>query len=169
MHKLTFSSFLLAGGVLSLGLVLSGSPAHRETGSGYRLIGGVAHANAPAPTDAELAEKSYQILDRTCISCHSVDKRLGRKFLVDRKGYKTLVDKQKKLVPGDPAKSALYTSMIDSQDPMPPAEHQPRPSLEEIALIKVWIERGAPAWSETPPGEAGAAPAPAPEAAPAAG
>jgi hypothetical protein len=47
------------------------------------------------------------------------------------------------LVPGDPAKSSLYATMIsDGSDRMPPPG-KPQPTKEEIKLIHDWIASGA--------------------------
>lgn len=170
MRTLSLRLLVAVGVSVAAAFTLSSVPGRNPPT--YQLIGGVAHANegAAAPPNAEeipsaeLAEKTYVILEKTCLSCHSSDKRLSRKLLVDRKGYKTLVETQKKVIPGKPDSSALYTSMLDKDEPMPPADHEPRPSAADIALIRTWIERGAPAWSEVAPSQAEpvkAAPAPA--------
>jgi mono/diheme cytochrome c family protein len=145
----------VAGAVLLLG-ALRISSGHQDPA--FLPIGQTARADdQPAMKPEELAEKAYLILDKSCGACHGDGKRLARRALISRTGYKTLVDEQHKVVPGKPDESELYLRMTNGQRPMPPGNFEPKPTAEEIALIKTWIEQGAPAWSQ----EAPAAPAPA--------
>src|SRR5437588_330152 len=49
-----------------------------------------------------------------------------------------------KVVPGDPATSRLFLRVSSTDDPMPPDGETPRPGKQDIALLKQWIEAGAP-------------------------
>src|SRR5207302_396377 len=64
-------------------------------------------------------------------------------------GFNYVLDRQqlvsrKKIVPGQPAKSKLYRRLASEDNPMPPEEEKPRPSKDDIAIVKQWIEMGAP-------------------------
>jgi hypothetical protein len=48
-----------------------------------------------------------------------------------------------KLVPGDAAQSTIYQRIVEGE--MPPAGARVRPNAEQLALLKLWIEEGAPA------------------------
>ncbi len=48
---------------------------------------------------------------------------------------------RRKIVPGQPEKSPLFRRLLKGT--MPPAGEKPRPTAEEIALIRRWIENGA--------------------------
>src|SRR5262249_39694792 len=49
---------------------------------------------------------------------------------------------RKKVVPGDPAASRLFKRVDEGS--MPPPGEQPRPSADDVAVLKKWIEAGAP-------------------------
>src|SRR5207249_3022457 len=51
---------------------------------------------------------------------------------------------RKKVVPGQPAKSKLFRRLTSGDNPMPPEEEKPRPSKDDIAIVKQWIDMGAP-------------------------
>ena len=107
----------------------------------------VAHAaDAPALTDAQLASNAFDVLNKHCQACHGEGKKQYKKAAIDKNTYKMLVEEQKKVVPGKPDESDVYTTMIDKEEPMPPKRIELRPTAEEIATIKAWIEKGAPAW-----------------------
>lgn len=72
----------------------------------------------------------------------------------------TKLVERKKVIPGNAAGSKLYKKLASEDDPMPPLTDDdnkpvtPRPSKAQIALVRRWIEAGAPA---EVPGIAGAA------------
>lgn len=49
------------------------------------------------------------------------------------------------MIPGDAAKSLLFKKIQSGE--MPPEDEKPRPSAEEIAALKAWIDSGAPAFA----------------------
>jgi tetratricopeptide (TPR) repeat protein len=51
---------------------------------------------------------------------------------------------RKKLVPGDAGKSRLFRRLTSADDPMPPEGEKPRPAEAEVALLRRWIDAGAP-------------------------
>jgi mono/diheme cytochrome c family protein len=96
----------------------------------------------------ELAKNAWAVLDKHCTSCHAEGKGKHRASPIDKKTYQKLIDKEH-LKPGKPDESPLYTLMVtkDEDSIMPPMKAKVRPTAEEIATIKTWIEKGAPAWS----------------------
>jgi formylglycine-generating enzyme required for sulfatase activity len=50
---------------------------------------------------------------------------------------------RRKVVPRDPDQSKLYRKLTDKDDPMPPADVERRPTADEIAAVRKWIEDGA--------------------------
>ena len=48
------------------------------------------------------------------------------------------------MVPGDPDNSRVIKRVTSTTNPMPPEDETPRPSADDIALIKKWIAAGAP-------------------------
>ncbi len=98
-----------------------------------------------AEPEAELAAKARKVLHDTCFRCHGENGATegGFNYVLD---VKKLIER-KKLVPGDPAKSKLFKRM--NQQEMPPEGEKPQPSAKDIAVIKQWIEAGAPAFPET--------------------
>jgi tetratricopeptide (TPR) repeat protein/mono/diheme cytochrome c family protein len=97
---------------------------------------------AAEPEDALLGKQVQAILKANCHRCHGHDgaNEGGFNFVLDRQ---RLVNR-KKIVPGDADKSKLYRRLVSSDDPMPPPDEKPRPTAEEIALVKKWIDAGAP-------------------------
>ncbi len=47
------------------------------------------------------------------------------------------------LVPGVPAQSEMLKRIVDRDDPMPPPEHGPMLSPQEVSLLTRWVEQGA--------------------------
>src|SRR5262249_643540 len=98
-------------------------------------------ARGLAETDRpELALQAQAILKANCHRCHGRDGAVegGMNYILDR-------DKlfaRKKIVPGEAERSPLFKRM--SSGKMPPAGEQPRPSSSDLAIIKQWIESGAP-------------------------
>src|SRR6187200_913425 len=93
---------------------------------------------ARAQDKAALAKSAEQILKTNCYRCHGQDGAAEGRFnyVLD---VTTLISRAK-IIPGDAAKSKLYT-IIDKKR-MPPEDEQPRPSETDIATIKAWIAAG---------------------------
>jgi tetratricopeptide (TPR) repeat protein len=103
-----------------------------------------------APTlradDAEIAKKAGDILKVNCHRCHGHDgaNEGGFNYVLDRG---QLVNRGK-IVPGNATKSRLVKRLTSDADPMPPEDEKVRPSEADIALIKMWIDAGAPDLTE---------------------
>jgi len=117
-----------------------------------RVLGMVALLIAPGvaaaqTTPGDLAAQAQTILKQHCYRCHGQDgaNEGGLNFVAD---LKQLVARRR-VVPNEPGKSKLLRRLLDADDPMPPAEEKKRPTPADIAVIKQWIEAGAP--SAEPP------------------
>jgi serine/threonine-protein kinase len=95
-----------------------------------------------------LARKAREILRTHCHRCHGVDFN-GQLDVMKRP---TLVAERKDedpyVTPGDPAKSSLFARFGKS---MPPKSIRQRPTAEDRAVIKQWIDAGAPDFAGVAP------------------
>ncbi len=94
-----------------------------------------------AAAESNLAVRARTTLDTWCSRCHGVDSpgKGGFSHVLDRD---RLVARNR-VVPGDPSASPLYQRVVQGE--MPPREQKKRPTPDEIALLRQWIEAGAPA------------------------
>ncbi|WP_425618505.1 SHD1 domain-containing protein [Anatilimnocola sp. NA78] len=111
-------------------------------------------AQPAAPVTAQgvaLAEQAHKVLKATCYRCHGEDgtSEGGFNFALNlSKLAKTLVSGK------TPAASTLYQRLTATDDSvMPPIGESPRPSAQDIATIKSWIEAGCPTISTEKPRE----------------
>ena len=97
-------------------------------------------ARAADPDKAALAAKARTVLQTYCYRCHGKDGSVegAMNYVAD---LPKLVAR-KKVVPGDPDGSRLFRRVDDGT--MPPPDEKPRPSAEDVAILKRWIEAGAP-------------------------
>lgn len=96
---------------------------------------------------AHFAKKIQPILEENCVSCHTPEKKKGDWILTSKKEAFETGDNAPNIVPFDSAKSAIYhlTALdADDDDLMPPAKSGGPLKKEEITLLKLWIEQGAP-------------------------
>lgn len=95
---------------------------------------------AASPEPRELAHKAQAILESNCHRCHGQDGAVegGFNYLLDL----SKLIARKKVLPGKAEQSPLYKRMSAGKMP-PPGEH-PRPSAADLAVIKQWIDAGAP-------------------------
>ncbi|HJZ58789.1 MAG TPA: c-type cytochrome domain-containing protein, partial [Gemmataceae bacterium] len=92
------------------------------------------------PEKQALAAKAQQVLKSNCYRCHGQEGSIegSMNYITD---LAKLVAR-KKVVPGDPAASRLFKRVDEGS--MPPPGEQPRPSADDVAVLKKWIEAGAP-------------------------
>jgi len=90
--------------------------------------------------DDDLARKARRVLEANCHRCHGQNGAVegGLNYVTD---LGKLVAR-KKVVPGDPDGSRLFRRLDD--DSMPPEGESPRPSADDVAILKKWIAAGAP-------------------------
>src|SRR5579883_264295 len=89
----------------------------------------------------QLAQQAQAVLKANCYRCHGQDGSVEGSM-----NYVTDLAKlvaRKKVVPNDVKGSRLFRRVEEGT--MPPPEEHPRPSAAEIAVLKKWIEAGAPA------------------------
>ncbi len=101
-----------------------------------------AAAGAGEADKQALARKAHAILEANCHRCHGRDgaNEGGFNYVLDA----ARLAARRKLIPGDPTKSRLLRRITDPDDPMPPAEEKVRPSKDDVAILRRWIEAGAP-------------------------
>jgi WD40 repeat protein/mono/diheme cytochrome c family protein len=100
----------------------------------------VAASAAPADPPPGLAARAREVLKANCYRCHGQDGAVegGFNYVLDR-------DKliaARKVVPGKPDESPLLRKVVAGK--MPPPDQQPRPGAADVALLKEWVEAGAP-------------------------
>jgi serine/threonine-protein kinase len=104
----------------------------------------VAAQDAPVDPNAQLGAQARAILEQNCFRCHGQDDEAeAGVYILDRDKLVA----QKKVVPGNPEGSRLVVRLTSAKNPMPPEDESPRPSADDIALIKKWIAAGAPSFT----------------------
>lgn len=99
------------------------------------LTAAVAPADGPTP----LAARAQAVLDRHCHRCHGQDGSVegGFNYVLDRDKLVA----RRKVVPGRADESPLFRKITSGK--MPPPDVSPRPSADEIAVLRAWIDGGA--------------------------
>ncbi|MBY0525199.1 MAG: protein kinase [Gemmataceae bacterium] len=113
---------------------------------------------APVGEQAEVAIQVRRIFTKYCQECHRHRQADGGIKILN---HDLLVAKRKVVVPGNPDKSEVYELLVTEDDErvMPPRAEKRRPSAEEIAVVRRWIELGAPPFPRKPdPDSAGSTP-----------
>src|SRR5262245_6543501 len=102
------------------------------------------HAAAPPARQASLADQAFTVLRTHCASCHGAPAgaKGGFGFLFDRE---RLVGAGH-VVPGVAERSPLYARTALGE--MPPPSKRQRPSAGELAVLRRWIDEGAPGLSQ---------------------
>ncbi|MDE2755396.1 MAG: hypothetical protein OXI92_02485, partial [Acidobacteriota bacterium] len=89
------------------------------------------------------AQAAHAILQKHCLSCHGAGQMSG----LDLRQRETLLKgggRGPAVVVGDAARSLLYRSAAHLGEPrMPPDSRRPLPQ-GDLAILKEWIEAGAP-------------------------
>jgi mono/diheme cytochrome c family protein len=114
---------------------------------------------AQSEPDVEYNRDIRPILSKNCFACHGADEAKRSKNLrLDQResAVAELADGAHAIVPESPDDSELLFR-ISETDPtvrMPPAKFGPPLTPSQVALIRRWIERGAPYaehWAFVPP------------------
>jgi WD40 repeat protein/mono/diheme cytochrome c family protein len=96
--------------------------------------------SAAGPDRADLARKAQDVLKANCHRCHGRDGAVegGFNYILD---LKRLLARHK-VVAGSPERSPLFRRVASGK--MPPPGQSPRPSAADVAVLRQWIEAGAP-------------------------
>jgi mono/diheme cytochrome c family protein len=94
----------------------------------------------PKPHPEALAEGAREIFKANCYRCHGEDGAAegGFNYVLDSR---RLADRGK-VVPGRPDDSPLLRRVLDGE--MPPESESPRPGTDDVAILRRWVEAGAP-------------------------
>ena len=104
------------------------------------LAGSVA-AEAP-----DFAKDIAPILEASCVKCHNSTKAKGKLNIQTKEGALKGGEDGKLFEAGKSADSALIKVLElpeDDDDAMPPKDKAPRPTKDQIAKLKAWIDAGA--------------------------
>lgn len=123
------------------------------------IVSFIVACNAPRlfaadPAGLEFFEKNIRpLLAEKCYKCHSIEKgkSKGALTLDTRAGWQKGGEGGPSIVPGKPESSLLYKAVTwtDDDTKMPPKEEGGKLPDAKVALIKKWIEMGAPDPRET--------------------
>lgn len=109
-----------------------------------------------APTNRPAIDFNRQIrpiFSENCFACHGPDEKQRKaKFRLDTKAgaFAELREGGQAIVPGSPADSQLLGRLLATDTPtklMPPPRSRKQLTPDQIALVRCWIEEGAP-WSD---------------------
>ena len=105
---------------------------------------------SPAIADDDLANSARTVLKTYCYSCHGLEYKIPRLDVLNHQRLVTPPPNEDTpfVTPGDLDESLIWTRMGVQQD-MPPESARKRPSEEELAIVKQWIEAGAPARTDS--------------------
>ncbi|HVR71582.1 MAG TPA: PSD1 and planctomycete cytochrome C domain-containing protein, partial [Vicinamibacteria bacterium] len=98
----------------------------------------------PAPA-VDFARDVAPILERSCVRCHKPAKVEGGLLMSSRDALLRGGESGPAIVPGQAARSLLFTRLIDTDDQtrMPPLPSGPLDEAD-IGTIRAWIDQGAP-------------------------
>ena len=113
------------------------------------LLGGksVASRTTPAAGGTVFVSAVKPILDENCVGCHGPEKSKADLRLDSLEAMLKGGEKGPALQPGQSGASELVKRLllpVSHEDRMPP-EGKPQPSSDDIALLRWWIDAGAPA------------------------
>ena len=118
------------------------------------VVGSLAFAAGSGATSAgrpiDFNRDIRPIFNQNCTACHGgVKAEGGISFVFREQAMRVGESKKRTIVPGKPEESELIVRVTSSDEKvrMPRAEHGPRLTPTQIALLRQWIAEGAP-WSE---------------------
>jgi hypothetical protein len=108
----------------------------------------VAGPRALADDKVTFSRDILPILSDNCFHCHGPDAK-DRKAKLRLDDEKNVKKDRAVVIPGKSAESELYIRLVaaDPGEVMPPPRAPRKPSAQQIALVKRWIDEGAP-WGE---------------------
>ena len=111
---------------------------------GLLLLLSLVPQDPPAPK-VDFSRDIQPIFKTSCLKCHGPEKPKGQ-FRLDVRALALKGGVSgKAILPGKPALSKFYTSLMDPDEDllMPPPKEKARPTKEQIERVKLWIEQGA--------------------------
>jgi WD40 repeat protein len=103
----------------------------------------------PAPaqqaTAPDYAKVVAPVLAKYCAGCHNDEDREGDFSLESYKSLQSGTEDGPAFLPGDSAGSRIIRLITGAASPKMPPKGHPRPSEQDIATVKAWIDAGAPA------------------------
>ncbi len=101
----------------------------------------------PVVPPVNVAQKAHEILEKNCYRCHGKDGSVegGFNYVLD---HSQLVTRRRMLVPSKPDESKLWRRIKSGE--MPPEDEKPRPSDEDVAVLRRWIAEGAADFTDGP-------------------
>jgi WD40 repeat protein/mono/diheme cytochrome c family protein len=84
------------------------------------------------------------ILTKYCAGCHNADDREGKFSVESFADLQRGGERGPTIVPGQAARSRLLLVLTGTVEPSMPPEDNERPDAAEIALLRAWIDAGAP-------------------------
>ncbi len=96
---------------------------------------------------ANFAKHIQPILEENCVSCHTPEKSKGDWILTSKKEAFETGENAPNIVPFDTERSTIYTLTAldkDADELMPPTKSGGPLKRDQITLLKLWIEQGAP-------------------------
>ena len=106
----------------------------------------VASATLAFADGPDFEKEIAPILKASCVKCHNATKAKGKLNLETKEGAMKGGKDGNTIVAGKPAESKMIKSIelpVDDEDAMPPKDKAPRPTADQVALLKKWIEAGA--------------------------
>ena len=97
---------------------------------------------------AAQTNEAASLLKQKCFQCHSDTVQMANLNLQTREAMLKGGDKGPAIVPGNPEASRLYRRVSGLEKPAMPMAPMAPLTAHEIAILKSWIEQGAP-WATT--------------------
>ena len=109
------------------------------------IFSGTADLAQPAAPAPDAAEHAGKILNTYCFRCHRGQGSTAGRYAFNARDRESLVS-DSMVIPGDADNSQLLDAMTKGR--MPPRNQSglPRPTPEEVAVIKQWIEAKSPSF-----------------------
>lgn len=129
--------------------VLPGNSEDYDDGKGVALLAQLSQLDTVSETQLDdLNLEVRAIFAHNCYQCHSENKQKGELVLENKRGVFKGGKSGEVIVPGNPEKSELYRriSLSPNDDDVMPKKGKVL-KKNEIALIKLWIKKGAH-WSD---------------------
>ena len=99
----------------------------------------------PAPPASATFADAKAVLDKYCLECHGDDDPGGEYIMLTHAGILKGGEKGAALVEGD-AENSLMIKMVEKRAKpfMPQGRRSPKPTKAEVAILRAWIDAGAP-------------------------